>query len=130
MIAQPIHQYAATVLTELGADTSDFAARQLKPKIMSSADLILTMTTAHRNAALEMAPQKLHRTFTLGEAAQLISTHGATSVADLPALRSQLSQHELFDIPDPIGQGPEVFASVGAQIAGLLPPILDLCGSS
>lgn len=130
MIGHPIHRDAAAVLVELGGDTADFAARQLKPKILSAADLILTMTTAHRDAALEMAPYKLHRTFTLSEAAQLASVHGATSIADLPALRPHLNPQELFDIPDPIGQDPMVFASVGSQIAGLLPPILDLCRAS
>lgn len=127
MIAHPIHHEAATVLEAMGGDVSNFAARQLKPKILSEADLILTMTQAHRDAALEIAPQKLHRTFTLIEAAHLISAHGATSVADLPALRPQLTQQELLDIPDPIGKDAEVFASVGSQIAALLPPILELC---
>lgn len=121
-----MHRDAANVLEALGGDASDFAARQLKPKIMSAADLILTMTTAHRDAALEVAPQTLRRTFTLSEAAQLVSTHGATTIADLSALRPYLTAHELFDIPDPIGQDPEVFASVGSQIASLLPPILHL----
>jgi protein-tyrosine phosphatase len=130
VIAHPIHRDAATVLESLGGDSSDFAARQLKPKIMAAADLILTMTTAHRDAALEVAPQKLHRTFTLSEAAQLVSAHGAATVADLAALRPQLTARDLFDIPDPIGRDPEVFAAVGAQIASLLPPILDLCRAS
>ena len=127
MIAHPIHPEAATVLESLGGNASYFSARQLKPKTVSGVDLILTMTTAHRDAALEIAPQKLHRTFTLSEAAQLASSHGATSVADLSALRPQLAQRELFDIPDPIGQDPAVFSAVGSQIAALLPPILELC---
>ncbi|WP_431235697.1 low molecular weight phosphatase family protein [Mycolicibacterium psychrotolerans] len=127
VVAHPIHRDAATTLEALGGDASNFAARQVKPNVLSGADLILTMTTAHRDAALEIAPQKLHRTFTLSEAARLASAHGATTVADLPVLRPQLTPQELFDIPDPIGQDPEVFASVGAQIAGLLPPILELC---
>ena len=130
MIAYPIHRDAATVLEALGGDASDFAARQLKPKTMSGADLIITMTTAHRDAALQVAPHKLHRTFTLCEEAQLVSTHGAASVADLQVLRPQLTSRELFDIPDPIGQDPEVFASVGARIAGLLPAILEVCRES
>jgi protein-tyrosine phosphatase len=32
-----------------------------------------------------------------------------------------------LDIPDPIGQGPEVFAEIGARIADLLPPIFEVC---
>jgi hypothetical protein len=34
------------------------------------------------------------------------------------------------DIPDPIGQSPAVFATVGSQIDALLRPILVLCKRS
>ena len=127
MIGHPIHPDAARVLEEVGGDTSNFAARQLTPKIAADADLILTMTRAHRDGVLELAPHKLHRTFTLDEAARLGSLDDARTVADLAALRPRLTAHELVDIPDPIGQPPEFFSMVGSQIAGLLPPILELC---
>lgn len=35
--------------------------------------------------------------------------------------------NDVPDIPDPIGQSPDVFAAVGQQIADLLPPVLELC---
>ena len=127
MIAHPIHHDAAVVLEKLGGDASDFAARQLTSRIASDADLVLTMTRAHRDMVLETAPHRLHRTFTLTEAAQLASLHDARTVADLATLRPQLAAHDLTDIPDPIGQGTEFFATVGSQIADLLPPILELC---
>lgn len=127
MIAHPIHRDAALVLEELGGEASNFAARQLTPRIASDADLVLTMTRAHRDAVLELAPRQLHRTFTLSEAARLASEGSARNVADLAALRSHLAAHEVQDIPDPLGQGTEYFAKVGAQIADLLPPILELC---
>jgi protein-tyrosine phosphatase len=127
VIAHPIHHDAALVLETLGGDASDFAARQLNPRIASDADLVLTMTRAHRDAVLELAPHRLHRTFTLSEAARLATVHNARSVADLAALRPHLAAHELTDIADPIGQGAEHFAMVGSQIADLLPPILELC---
>jgi protein-tyrosine phosphatase len=88
------------------------------------------MTRAHRDTVLEVAPHKLHRTFTLSEAARLASEYEAQTVADLAALRPQLAAHERSDIPDPIGQSAEVFAAIGAQIADLLPPILELCRRS
>ena len=127
MIAHPIHPDAALVLEKLGGDVSNFAARQLTSRIASDADLVLTMTRAHRDAVLELAPHKLHRTFTLSEAARLVSECDARNVADLAALRSHLAVHEVLDIPDPIGQSAEVFSTVGSQIADLLPPILELC---
>lgn len=127
MIAHPIHHDAALVLEKLGGDASGFAARQLTSKIASEADLVLTMTMAQRNTVLGLAPQKLHSTFTLSEAARLASEYDARDVADLVDLRPQLKTHDLTDIPDPIGQDPEIFTTVGSQIADLLPPILELC---
>ena len=127
MIAHPIHHDAALILKKLGGDTSNFAARQLTTKIASDADLVLTMTRAHRDTVLELAPHQLHLTFTLSEAARLASEYSARNVADLAALRPQLAAHELPDIPDPIGKSAEFFAVVGSQIADLLPPILELC---
>jgi len=127
VIAHPIHHDAALVLEKLGGDVSNFAARQLTSRIASDADLVLTMTRAHRDTVLELAPRQLHRTFTLTEAARLTSAYNARNIADLAALRPNLSAQEVSDIPDPIGQSAEFFAMVGTQIADLLPPILELC---
>lgn len=127
VIANPIHPEAARVLERLGGDASDFAARQLTSRIASDADLVITMAKAHRDAVLELAPRQLHRTFTLSEAALLASEWNAQNIADLAALRPHLASTELPDIPDPIGQDPEFFARVGAKIADLLPPVLELC---
>ena len=127
VIGHPIHHEAEHVLVQLGGDGSDFAARRLSLRIASTADLVLTMTRAHRDSVLELAPHKLHRTFTLHEAARLVTDCGAQHIDALANLRSQLAVHDPLDIPDPIGQSPDVFAAVGKQIAELLPPVLELC---
>lgn len=85
------------------------------------------MTKAHRDAVLELAPHRLNRTFSLGEAASLIANFGAKTISDLATARPRLAQREVTDILDPIGQGAEVFSAVGSQIADLLGPILTLC---
>lgn len=125
VIGHPMHPESASVLKRLNGDPSSFVARQLTTKIASAADLILTMTSAHRGAVLELAPHRLHRTFTLVEASRLVSEHGA-SLADLAERRCLLTADEVFDVPDPIGQSPEVFAAIGEQIALLLSPILEI----
>jgi protein-tyrosine phosphatase len=127
VLGHPIHDEAARVLSGLGGDTSNFAARQLTPRLAAEADLILTMTRAHRDSVLELAPRQLKRTFTMSEAAQLVSQHGARDVDDLAALRPQLSPGDRTDIADPIGRDSDVFLTVGTRIAELLPPILELC---
>ncbi|MFC7673180.1 low molecular weight phosphatase family protein [Mycolicibacterium sp. GCM10028919] len=127
VIGHPIHDEAARVLSELGGDASSFAARQVTPRMAEGADLILTMTAAHRDSVLERAPRQLRRTFTMSEAARLVSQHGARDVDDLAALRPQLSPGDRIDVADPIGRDSDVFAEVGARIAELLDPILELC---
>ena len=130
VIGHPIHRHAAAVIEQLGGDASEFAARQLTSKIASAADLIITMEGAHRDIVLEAAPRQLQRTFNLTEVAQLAIMDGAKSLADLGRLRSRLGANETSDVLDPIGQSPQVFATVGSQIADLLPPILELCRRS
>jgi protein-tyrosine phosphatase len=127
VIGHPIHRDAALVVEKLGAEVANFAARQLTSRIASDANLVLTMTRAHRDTVLKLAPRQLHRTFTLSEAARLASECNARNLADLAALRPRLAGHEAPDILDPIGRSAEFFATVGSQIADLLPPILELC---
>ncbi len=89
------------------------------------------MTRAHSDIVLESAPpRQLRRTFTLAQAARLITEFGPASVDDLAGLRPQLAADQGWDIADPIGQSSEVFVEVGARIADLLPPILELCRRS
>lgn len=130
VVGHAIHQEASRVLSSLGGDSAEFRARQLTPKIASRADLILTMTRAHRDDVLELAPQKLSRTFTLREASLLVSECGASVLPDLANLRSHLVGSRLLDIQDPMGHGADVFARVGSEIAELLPSVMDLCARS
>ena len=130
VINNPIHDNAAAVIRELGGDTSNFAARQVSPKILAGADLILAMTQDHRDRILELAPRKLHRTFTLQEASRLVSQFSPQDLSDLSGLRSSLAPDDARDIADPIGRDPEFFGVIGAQIAELLPPVLELCHRS
>ncbi len=88
------------------------------------------MTREHRDAVLEQAPRQLRRTFTLVEAARLVSDFGAREIPDLAALRPQLPSNEPVDVPDPIGQDADVFRSVGSMIAELMPPLMELCRHS
>lgn len=127
LTGHPMEANAARVLEKLGGDASDFAARQLSPTIAADADLVLTMTGRHRDHVLKLAPQQLHKTFTLREAARLISDCNARSVADLAAFRPRLRQDGQSDVPDPMGHDEAFFAMVATQIADLVPSVLELC---
>lgn len=127
VIGHPIHASAAEVLERLGGDSSNFAATQLTSKVATAADLIVTMTRDHRDAVLELAPNKLHRAYTLAEISTLASRFHARNLADLANLRPQLIPGEVPDIVDPIGQNSSIFEAIGHHIADLLPPVLELC---
>lgn len=129
VIGRPIQRDAERALVALGGDPANFAARHLTAKIATGADLILTMTRTHRDAVLEIAPQRLQRTFTLLEAARLVTERNARTLADLANLRPHLDDNDNVNIADPIGQSSEVFAAIADQIAAALPPILELCRS-
>jgi protein-tyrosine phosphatase len=130
LVGYPIHPDSVRVIESRGGDASNFSARRLSSKIASGADLILTMTRAHSDIVLETAPRQLRRTFTLAQAARLVTEFTPASVADLPTLRPHLAADEGWDIADPIGQSSEFFTEVGARIADLLPPIVELCQRS
>lgn len=129
LAGQPIHPDAARALKALGGNAFDHRARQVTGPLLSTADLILTMTVAHRAAVLELAPRQLSRTFTLHEAAQLTSEHDLRELADLAAGRPRIRRHELADVPDPMGQAAGFHAEVAGEISRLLTPILDFCRS-
>lgn len=126
-VSHAIHSYAAQVLKNLGSNPSDFRARQLTPRIVSTADVVLTMTKEQRDKVLELAPSRLRQTFTLGEAALLASTFDIRQAIDLAAFRPRLAADSWADIPDPIGKDADYFAMVGSKIAELLIPVLDMC---
>ena len=130
VVGHAIHQDAAHVLEQLGANASDFAARLLTHKIASSADLVITMTREHRDIVLEAAPRQIHRTFTLSEAAYLAADPSVLTLSDPAERRPLMTAGNMPDIPDPIGQSPAVFATVGSQIDALLRPVLLLCKRS
>ena len=127
---QPIDDGAAEQLRRLGADTGNFVARQLTPRIAADSDLIITMTVQHRNAVLEMAPRLLRRTFTLSEVVHLAEMDKGCTIDSLNDLRPRLRSQQLVDVSDPIGKDSEVFARVADEIVGSVPAVLELCRRS
>lgn len=125
LTGHPMDHAAATVLHQLGGESDGFLARRITPKIAGDADLILTMTSRHRDSVLAIAPRKLRATFTLLEAAGLAEASGAKTIADIADARARHSVATL-DIEDPYRQEHEVYEEVGQQIADALPVILRL----
>jgi protein-tyrosine phosphatase len=62
---------ALLALTELGLDTSGFAASRLTDDAVARADLVLVATREHRSQVVNIAPSAVRRTFTLHELARI-----------------------------------------------------------
>ena len=50
-----------------GADAEDFVARQITPAVVRAADLVITMSSAHRRETVTLVPAAVQHTFVLGE---------------------------------------------------------------
>jgi protein-tyrosine-phosphatase len=138
VVGSAMHPHSALVLRGYGAEPGDFRARQLTDALAADADLMLTMTRAHRRDVLALAPRALARTFTLREAADLLALLGAdvqpagehvgerarNLVNAMAGARSRRQSGEGDDVTDPIGRPVEVHQEVGEAIAEALLPIL------
>ncbi|WP_062379518.1 arsenate reductase/protein-tyrosine-phosphatase family protein [Demequina pelophila] len=103
------------MLAELAADSLDgsrHSGRQLTPALLDEADLVITMTAAHRQHVVQLHPRALRRTFTLAElaaaagtGAELTGTAVPERLASLPtaiaAHRPVLAGYDFVDVPDP-----------------------------
>jgi protein-tyrosine-phosphatase len=138
VVGSAMHPDSALALRGYGAEPGDFRARRLTEAIAASADLTLTMTRGHRREALRLAPRGLARTFTLREAADLLTLVGdepgldgddlgeraRSLVRALAGARSARSSDDGDDVPDPINGPPEAHEDAGELIAAALLPIL------
>jgi protein-tyrosine phosphatase len=136
VVGSAMHPDTALVLRGFGADAGDFRARQLQDAMAGEADLILTMTRAHRHSVLERTPRAMQRTFTLREAADLVQLVGEEGLAggledsasrlvkSMAVARSRRHGGGDDDVRDPIGEPITVHEEVGEAIAGALLPVL------
>lgn len=140
VVGSAMHPDSALVLRGLGAEAGDFRARQLEAHMVADADLTLTMTRRHRRDVLHEAPRAMARTFTLREAADLVTLLGddvrPTGVsfaqrarglaAAMAAARSRRHRaREDDDVRDPIGEPLAVHEEVGETITAALLPVLQ-----
>jgi protein-tyrosine phosphatase len=114
-----------------GTPLACFTARQVDPGMLRRADLVLTMTRAHRSAAVDLAPATVRRTFTLREFADLAllaawepglleapspgrRLAGLTAAA--PRFRAQRAAGVHDDIEDPYGRDRAAYERADAEV--------------
>ncbi len=72
----PATENAVKVMAEMGIDISKHVSKMLTLDDLSDADLVLTMTKAHKNLLTDIAPAEKDKIFTIGEYA------GGEDIAD------------------------------------------------
>jgi protein-tyrosine phosphatase len=104
---------------------------------------VLTMTRAQRRTVLESTPRGLRRTFTLTEAADLLSGADLTGLSFLPLTQRARELGRRLDvaragrptatgddIADPIGQRADVHREVADRVAIALRPLVNVLFTS
>jgi protein-tyrosine phosphatase len=110
----PIHPESRRVLLERGIDSDDFASQLLTERIVARQELVLGMTREHRSVSQQLAPMKWKRIVTIRE---VPAFSAVDATADPKSITPRNDPNiESLDIVDPIGQPPEVFDTVAAEI--------------
>jgi protein-tyrosine phosphatase len=143
VVGEPMSAPMAALVSDYGAVPDDFRARQLTPLMVRHSDLVIGMSSAHRTAAVTLAPPVVQRAFVLGELARMLAQVDAKAItaeagtsdgaADrLAAMVALARRHRApgldleDDVVDPIGQSDEVYARSFQQILRGLGPLIRL----
>jgi protein-tyrosine-phosphatase len=89
--------HARTAMARRGLDLEGHRSRQLAPEFLKAADVVLTMTAAHKRSVAAMAPETSAKIFTLAEYAG-----------------------EAGDVVDPFGGDEAVYESCAVELERLL----------
>jgi protein-tyrosine phosphatase len=120
MVGDPMDLNAEAQLVRLGGDPSGFTATQVTGPMATDADLVLVATRLLRSRVLEEAPRALKRTFTIREFAGITTSsafretrvQSATDLVSRAASWRGSAVIDDYDVPDPIGQPPELHRQV------------------
>ena len=126
LVGEPIDPPVAGYLAEAGASVDGFAARQVTAALLHEADLVLTLTKAHRAHVLQLAPAVVRRAYTLLEFTRVLQsldpaglpTRGSaaerlSAIVPLATAGRALAGRKFGsgdDVPDPFRRGSEAYA--------------------
>lgn len=142
MVGDPAQPISADIIRTYGGSSDGFAARQLTPKILREADLVLTMAATHRGEVMQMDASLLKRTFTIREFARMIEAleqrdGDSPAAPDVPAFwralpaRAASVRHLALaqdaadnDVVDPYRRGEEIYHRMEDELAPAILTIL------
>lgn len=131
----PMGSTTRRIAESLGVDGRPHRARSLDEKMVDGADLVLAASRAHRDAVVQRAPRALRRTFTIREAARILSRfppEPPRSVAEMAAVVAQMGDLRPMatalvasddDIVDPQGKDVTVMDDM---VREELPALVDI----
>jgi glycine hydroxymethyltransferase len=131
---------AVAAMREQGRDISRHIARRMSRRIIESADLVVALSSEHRDAVRRVARPAASRTFTLKELVHLLDAAGPppTNGTSDQQLRSAALRADAFrdayrdlqlkdeDVADPLGLGLESFRAVAWEIEALCEGLVDM----
>lgn len=109
---------AVEALREKGIDVMGHSSKLLTPKLVEKADLVLTMTSNHKRAVLEMCPGAGGKVYTLKE---YVLNNGDK---ELYISGSALKEID-YDIKDPYGQSVNVYRESAEELEKHLRMLID-----
>lgn len=113
---------------ERGVDVDDHRARPLTADLIDGADLVLGLTTEHRDEVVRISPDARPKTFTLKELASLLPAADAPAGTDESTVRARLAAADRvrgavragiagdLDVADPLGMGADVYRAIAWEI--------------
>ena len=144
LVGSPMDPEGLEILRDRRVDTTDFVARQIAKEHVSSSNLVLTATRAHRGPVSTLHPRSLRYTFAVGDFVHLAShirdedlptTDDAagwiTEIAQLVAQRRGYvapRESRVVDIVDPYRRGDDVWREMTQQLDGLWPGLTRALG--
>jgi protein-tyrosine phosphatase len=143
LVGSGIEAEASAELSRLGADISDFSSRALSPALLKGADLVLTMTRAHRGEVARLHPASMRRTYALGDFADLCRASQAWRpiaptrpwlpqvAAEAAAARGTVPPRDVteIDVVDPYGRSARTHTEAFDRIEGFLAVVVAVLGS-
>ena len=147
MTGDPMTKESAEVMVQRNYKPTAHKAKDLTLKLLTDADLAITMTLEHRSDIARMLPRASKYSFTLDEFARLASflksdpgfseefkkksretraQYLARAIKEAVLLRGMVpTGEEPKDVMDPYGEGIEVYSEVAEQIDLMIQVIVD-----
>jgi protein-tyrosine phosphatase len=122
LVGSGTEPHVAGFVHVFGADSTNFASRQLNVNILAGQDLVLALTRAHRSKVVELAPSLLRRTFTLRELARLLPLVEGQRAMALRLRTANPVGPEEDDVVDPYRRSDEVYQEMLRQLT----PAVDI----